>query len=610
MATPLRRLRLYRALPWPALALGLLPALSLGWIAWCAVLEGWNASAWRALLADPQLPAAASLTLWTGLSASALSVAIAAWLLSRSFPGPAWNGVVRALAPMLAAPHAAFAIGLVFLIAPSGWILRALSPWATGWEAPPPWSTTQDPWGLGLILTLVAKEVPFLMWTAATQLQRADIAKTWTQELQLAASMGYNPRRAWWRVLWPQLWPRMWSPLLAVFAYSLTVVDMALVIGPTSPPTLSVLAWQWLQDADPGMNAQGAAAAWLLALAAALLAALFWPLPHLARWRSHWSNGRRGLLLAKRWGTFPLWRKAGMGAARTLPGQPPPLPSPKGGGSHTHSLEGRGSRWQSLPWGFALLLALYVAVMLALAVGSVSGVWPFPRFWPSDLSLQAWESVLNSAPTIRATVTLGLASSLTALLWSLLWLEFAPRHWDAAMRRLIYLPLLLPSVLWVVGLHQLTLAWGLDARWGGLWLAHSLACVPYVLIALSPAYLGFDQRYAQVVASLSKSRGALLLRVKWPLLKAALAAALAVGFAVSVAQYLPTLFIGAGRFATVTTEAVTLASGGQRSLSAAYAWLQWLLPVLMFGVAAWLGRPRRFVQGSPMIPSPSGTGLG
>jgi putative thiamine transport system permease protein len=66
-----------------------------------------------------------------------------------------------------------------------------------------------------------------------------------------------------------------------------------------------------------------------------------------------------------------------------------------------------------------------------------------------------------------------------------------------------------------------------------------------------------------------------------------------VGFAVSVAQYLPTLYVGAGRFNTVSTEAVTLASGGQRSLTAAYAGLQWLLPVLMFALAARLGRARR-----------------
>ena len=76
--------------------------------------------------------------------------------------------------------------------------------------------------------------------------------------------------------------------------------------------------------------------------------------------------------------------------------------------------------------------------------------------------------------------------------------------------------------------------------------------------------------------------------------RAALAASFAVGFAVSVAQYLPTLYVGAGRFATVSTEAVNLAAGAQRSLTSAYAWLQWALPVLVFLVAAWVGRPRRF----------------
>jgi putative thiamine transport system permease protein len=152
----------------------------------------------------------------------------------------------------------------------------------------------------------------------------------------------------------------------------------------------------------------------------------------------------------------------------------------------------------------------------------------------------------------------------------------------------------LPAVLWIVGMHAATVAWGLDARWSGLWLAHTLASVPYVLITLGPAYAGFDPRYRQVTASLGHGRIRFLVQVKWPQLRAALASALAVGFAVSVAQYLPTLFIGAGRFATVTTEAVTLAAGAQRSLTSAYAWLQWCLPVLAFGLAAWAGRPRRF----------------
>ncbi|MEI8171738.1 MAG: ABC transporter permease, partial [Rhodoferax sp.] len=132
------------------------------------------------------------------------------------------------------------------------------------------------------------------------------------------------------------------------------------------------------------------------------------------------------------------------------------------------------------------------------------------------------------------------------------------------------------------------------ARWSGVWLAHTLAAVPYALMALSPAYTGFDPRLRHITASLGQGHMAFLVRVKWPLLRAALSASLAIGFAVSVAQYLPTLFIGAGRFATVTTEAVTLASGAQRALTSAYAWLQWLLPAIVFTLATQSGKPRSF----------------
>jgi putative thiamine transport system permease protein len=277
---------------WPALLLAAVMAVPLLGVVVSAAAAAMHLDAWRGLWDDPQLPAALAMTLWTGLAATALSTALAALLLSFSFPGAYWDRVVKMLAPMLAMPHAAFAIGLAFLIAPSGWLLRALSPWATGFDAPPAWPTTQDPWGLGLIAVLVAKEVPFLLWAAATQLRRADTAQRWARELDVATSMGYAPRTAWWRIVWPQLWPRLGGPLLAVLAYSLTVVDMALVIGPTRPPTLAVLAWQWLLDADAAINAQGAAASWLLACVVAALAGALWALPRVLHWRSRWTSGQ------------------------------------------------------------------------------------------------------------------------------------------------------------------------------------------------------------------------------------------------------------------------------------------------------------------------------
>lgn len=537
-----------------ALALLAAVVLPLGWSLWGAVAAGLDGAAWHALAQAPHTAAALGASVWTGISSTVLATLATACILAatvgRLHSTAQGNRLTRVLSPLLAVPHAAFAIGLLALLAPSGWLLRLLSPWATGLTAPPAWPTTQDPWGLGLIAVLVCKEIPFLLWAALAHLQRPDVARRLQQELRLAHTLGYSPSAAWWRVGWPQLLPRLAAPLLAVLAYGLTVVDVALLIGPTTPPTLAVLAWQWLQDADPALNAQGAAAAWLLAAVLALCAAAAWGLLHTPMLRQRWTRGAAA--------------------------HPPVAPAAAGGS------------------GMVGLVVVYGAVMLALLLGSVIGPWPFPHLWPDTLTWVAWLGVVRSSDTLWTTVWLALASSTAALLWAVAWLEWAPAHWQQRARPLLMLPLVLPAVLWVVGLHRLSLAWGLDTTGTGLWLAHTLAALPYVLIALQGPYQGFDPRLRHVSATLGHRHAVFLLRVKWPLLRSALAASAAIGFAVSVAQYLPTLYVGAGRFTTVTTEAVTLAAGGQRSLTAAFAWLQWLLPVLMFALATRLGRARWF----------------
>ena len=82
-----------------------------------------------------------------------------------------------------------------------------------------------------------------------------------------------------------------------------------------------------------------------------------------------------------------------------------------------------------------------------------------------------------------------------------------------------------------------------------------------------------------------------IFRIRLPLLLGPVLIACAIGFAVSVGQYLPTVFAGNGRIATLTTDAVTLAGGADRRVIGTYAVLQALLPLLVYigavAVPAW-----------------------
>jgi len=555
-----------------ALALALGVGLPWAWSLTGALLAADSATGWSTLDMDLQTRPALWMAVWTGVAATAVAWVGAAWLLAAHFGSQRWSRLVQRLPAMLAVPHAAFAIGAVVLLAPSGVLVRwgaaALAPLAgplgLALDTPPAWRSTQDPWGLGLIAVLVLKEVAFLLWAGAAHLQRPDVAHRLGLELRLAQTLGYNAADAWWRVAWPQLKPRMLAPLVAVLAYSIGVVDVALVIGPTTPPPLAVLAWQWLQDADPTTNAQGAAAAWLLAAVLVVVVAL--------------GAGAQRLLTAL-W-SRPRWSRG-------------PRPGPVSDqGDTLRRTAGRRLVDTSARAG---LHGAYLAVVAALAWASVASLWPFPDLWPQAWSPEAWGQVARSSGTLGTTVWLGLASAAAAMLWCVAWFECAPARWQQRAWVLVYLPLALPGVLWTLGLHRLTLDWGIDASAWGLWLAHSLCALPYVALVLHGAYSGFDPRLHTLAASLGCGPWPFVWRVKWPLLRGALAAAFAVGFAVSVAQYLPTLYVGAGRYTTVGTEALALSASGQRPLMAAYAALLWLLPAAVFGFAAWVARPRRWM---------------
>jgi putative thiamine transport system permease protein len=527
------------------IAAGLLGTL-LPAFGWLPALGGtaFSLDPWRTLLAAPGLPRAVLLTLVTGLCATLLSVAIVIAFCAAAQGTRAFRRVQALLAPVLATPHAALAIGFAFLIAPSGWLARIASPWATGWEQPPDIALPGDPWGLALVLGLVLKEVPYLLLMTFAALGQVPAA----QALRVARSLGYGPVAAWLKAVLPLVYAQLRLPIYAVLAFSLSVVDVALVLGPGNPPTLAALVLRWMGDPDLAM--------WFPATAGAVLLLLV-VLGAIAAWRG-------GEILATRLGRHWIAAGARGGDATILRGAAPLL--------------------------VGSLLAASALAMAALVIWSFAGPWRFPEALPVAFTTRTWSAQVEA---IRApawtTLAVALAATGIALLLVLACLEAEARHGLKPGRRamaILWLPLLLPQLAFLFGVQVGLVRAGLDGTLVAVVWAHLLFVLPYVFLSLADPWRAMDPRHARAAAALGAGPWRVLLRVKLPLMTRPLLAAAAVGIAVSAGLYLPTLFAGAGRVATLTTEAVTLSAGADRRILGAYATLQAALPLLAYALAA------------------------
>ncbi|WP_425484064.1 ABC transporter permease [Allomesorhizobium camelthorni] len=495
------------------------------------------------LLTQPGIMMSALISLAAGLVTTAVSLGVVMLFIAGWAGTHIFSRIQHLVSPLLSVPHAAAAFGLAFLIAPSGMIARMLSPWLTGWERPPDLLIVNDPTGLSMIAGLIVKEIPFLLLIALAALPQVDLPRT----RALAASLGYGRVAGFLHGVWPPLYRQMRLAVFAVVAFATSVVDVAAILGPTTPAPLAVRLVGWMNDPELSMRFFASAGA-LLQLCVSAAALLIW-------------------IALERLGAAMLRR-----------------------------LRRSGLRFRRDAWlRRAALAAMVTAAMTVLAglatlaIWSFAGLWQFPDALPETFTAKTW---MKTAPRLAAplsvTLIVAAASTTLAIALTLLCLMRENETGRVAGRRallFLYLPLLVPQAAFLFGLQLLFVFTGGVASLPALVLAHLTFVMPYVFLSLSDPWRAYDRRYEAIAAGLGKSRIATLLRVRLPMLSRAILVAAAVGFAVSVGQYLPTVLIGAGRLETITTEAVALASGGNRRVIGVYAFLQMLLPAAGFAVA-------------------------
>jgi putative thiamine transport system permease protein len=256
--------------------------------------------------------------------------------------------------------------------------------------------------------------------------------------------------------------------------------------------------------------------------------------------------------------------------------------------------------------GMTVVALLSVLGLVSLALWSVAGYWRFPDVLPETLTLRTWSLSFESlgVPIINASLVALLATALS-LAATIAALEHEVRRgYRASLLALtvLYLPMLVPAVSFLLGLAIALAFAGIRPGFWPVVLGHVLFVLPYTYLSLSEAYRRLDLRWAAVGRTLGAGPTVVFWHIRLPMLLTPLLATAAVGLAVSIGQYLPTQVLGAGRVPTVTTEAVALASGGDRRFIGVWALLQALLPVVGFilaiAVPRLVWRDRREMRGA------------
>ncbi|ETX11621.1 ABC transporter permease [Marinomonas ushuaiensis DSM 15871] len=503
---------------------------------------------WRNVFAQGEFYSSLKLTLITGIGGPLLSLWLALSLLAWGYERPFFRKIETLLSPILAVPHAAIAIGLLFLLSPSGWLVRIFSPWLTGFDRPPNWITVQDPFGLSLIFALIIKEMPYLLFVMLAAMKSIKAR----ENIQACQALGYSRFTLWRKVLIPQLYPIIRLPIFIVVAFSLTVVDLALVIGPNTPSTLAVTLYRWFNDPDLSMRFMASAGATFLMVTIVLVLG-GWEIAHRAFsafTRCERSDGKRKGI--------------------------------------TDILLGAG-----VVFGLVTLLNAFAALAL-LPIWSLAKRWRFPDALPSTWT---WDNIERATPLLieltSNTLLIAFSATLIACAASLFMLETKRQSMAKSNKAsqqhafdwLIYVPILLPQIGFLFGLHVLLIYLNLNGSICAIIALHLMYVLPYVYLTLKGPYLAYNENYLLQANRLNNRPWRHYFIIKIAMLKPALFTAFAMGFSVSIAQYLPTLIAGEGRHSTLTTEAIAQAASGDRKQVGSMALLQALFPVIVFWLA-------------------------
>ncbi len=213
------------------------------------------------VLGDPDFTRSLMLTLYVSLAstavAAAVSIVMAIFLLSLSEKSRLIHFVFQI---PLTVPHLVVAVAMVFMLAPTGLLSRAVVKLGLIESSAAFPLLVNDQWGIGIILAYVWKEIPFITLMILSVLRRggADL-------LEVGRTLKAGRWQRFRYITLPTISPSLGAACLIVFAYTFGAFEVPYLLGQTYPLMLPVWAYKNYSDVDLLARPEGIATGLIIA---------------------------------------------------------------------------------------------------------------------------------------------------------------------------------------------------------------------------------------------------------------------------------------------------------------------------------------------------------
>lgn len=229
-----------------------------------------------------------------------------------------------------------------------------------------------------------------------------------------------------------------------------------------------------------------------------------------------------------------------------------------------------------------LPLAFTDSIFLSYPLRGVSGRW-----FEELATNETWSRAIGNSLVIGASATL-----LSTFLGTLAALGLRGDRVPLAglWRTGFILPMVVPPVVLGVGLQILFVRLGLASSFAGVIVAHSVLCVPFVVVTVSASLAGIDPGLERAAQSLGAGRARTFFEITLPLALPGVVSGAVFAFATSLDEVILTLFVAGPNQRTLARQMFSTIRENISPAVAAAALLLILATLVMAGLAAFVRR--------------------